>query len=224
MIKKTAMILAAGRGERLRPLTDRSPKPMCLVNNAPLIEHHVSNLAKAGFSRIVINHAHLGGTIRQHLGSGSRWGVELCYSPEPPGGLETGGGLFNALPVLGESPFLAVNGDIFTDFDFRQVNLESLECLHLVLVKKDPELGHHGDFGLDGRVLKASPPDYIFSGIAGYNPNLFTGYNPGRYSVLPLIRQYTAEGKVTAQVHQGVWYDVGTLGRLAALTRLINKK
>ncbi|MBY0377209.1 MAG: NTP transferase domain-containing protein, partial [Gammaproteobacteria bacterium] len=120
---KTAMILAAGRGDRLKPLTEKQPKAMCLVQQKPLIEHHVARLAELGFERIVINHAYLGSQIRRHLGTGSKWGIEICYAPEPPGGLETGGGIYNALPLLGKQPFVTVNADVFTDFNFRMLHL-----------------------------------------------------------------------------------------------------
>jgi MurNAc alpha-1-phosphate uridylyltransferase len=215
---KVAMILAAGRGERLKPLTDYIPKPLCKVNHIPLIEHHLLNLARAGFERIIINHAYLGGCIRQYLGNGARWGVEIHYSPEPPGGLETGGGIVQALPFLGNNPFITVNADIYTDFDFQQLRqIDSSQLMHLVLVKNNTALSHYGDFGLttDALVIN-SKRDYTFAGIAYYHPQIFKNCQYGRYSVTPLIKKYVDEQKVTGSMHQGLWYDIGSLERLKA--------
>ncbi|MFI4919058.1 MAG: N-acetylmuramate alpha-1-phosphate uridylyltransferase MurU [Legionellales bacterium] len=214
---KTAMILAAGRGERLRPLTENQPKALCMVHGKPLIEHHVINLALAGFNRIVINHAYLGGQIRQHLGDGSRWGVEICYVPEPPGGLETGGGIVNALALLGDQPFITVNADVFTDFNFKKLQTDAINCIHLIVVKKNPALQHLGDFGLiNGHHLTNSNLEYTFAGIACYHPQVFSKEKPGRYSVTPLLKQFTSENKVTADLHQGTWFDIGSIERLQA--------
>lgn len=214
---KTAMILAAGRGDRLRPVTDKIPKALCKVHGIPLIEHHVSKLAQAGFTRLVINHAYLGGQIRHHLGNGDRWNVEICYSPEPPGGLETGGGIVNALPLLGTQPFLTVNADIYTDFDFKGIALETISYLHLILVNKNTELAHHGDFSLiNNSQLSNTPPDYTFAGIAGYHPRIFKEASQGRYSVAPLMRLYAQEGKATGELYQGKWFDIGSIRRLNA--------
>ncbi|MCW8397439.1 nucleotidyltransferase family protein [Legionella sp. PATHC038] len=218
---KTAMILAAGRGERLKPLTDVKPKALCIVKEKPLIEHHVVNLAKAGFERLVINHAYLGGKIRQHLGNGARWGVEICYSPEPPGGLETGGGIVNALPLLGTKPFIAVNADIYTDFDFSQLQFENTPSIHVILVTKNPSLNHHGDFGLINQTqLSNTNREYTLAGICCYHPQVFSHCQQGRYSVAPLIRQYAAQNKATADVYNGLWYDIGTLERLHAVNQI----
>lgn len=216
---KTAMILAAGRGERLRPLTERIPKPLCVVRGLPLIEHHVNRLVQAGFTRLVINHAYLGSKIRHHLGNGSRWGIEIHYSPEPPGGLETGGGIVKALPLLGDQPFVTVNSDIYTDFDFRQLSFDNLSSMHLVLVKKNPDLGHRGDFGLDGAHLTNSIADYTFSGIACYHPQVFYQCSQGRYSVTPLIRRYAQDGMATAELYEGDWFDIGSVERLNAVNK-----
>ncbi|TAL58871.1 MAG: nucleotidyltransferase family protein [Legionella sp.] len=214
---KTAMILAAGRGERLKPLTEKIPKALCLVQGKPLIEHHVLNLAKAGFERIVINHAYLGGKIRQYLGNGSRYGVEICYSPETPGGLETGGGIVKALPLLGKDSFVTVNGDIYTDFDFSSIDPAHNEFLTMILVKNNPGLLHHGDFGLSpNHTLTNTNLDYTFAGIACYQPEIFSGCQQGRYSVTPLIRQLVAENKVLGRLHSGFWFDIGSQERLEA--------
>ncbi|HBI21449.1 MAG TPA: nucleotidyltransferase family protein [Legionella sp.] len=211
---KTAMILAAGRGERLRPLTDLTPKALCKVQGTPLIEYHVAHLAQAGFDRIVINHAYLGGQIRRRLGTGEHWGIEIRYAPEPPGGLETGGGIFNALPLLGDKPFLTVNADIFTDFDFETLALPIQSGAHLVLIKK-PDYQSQGDFGLSstGR-LNNTHRQYTFAGIACYRPGMFHGVKPGRYSVTPLLRRLAMDGQATGTVYTGTWIDIGSPARL----------
>jgi len=212
---KVAMILAAGRGERLKPLTDNIPKALCVVKGKPLIEHHVINLAAAGFTKLIINHAYLGGLIRHHLGNGSKWGVEIVYSPEPPGGLETGGGIVNALPLLGNSPFLTVNADIYTDFDFTTVDLKSTSLLHVQLIKKNPALHHNGDFGLvNGNQLCNTPLDYTFMGIACYHPELFVNRPLGRYSMARIIKYYALQKMATASIYQGTWFDIGSIERL----------
>ena len=215
---KIAMILAAGRGERLKPITQTLPKALCMVNGKPLIEHHVINLAHAGFKQIVINHAYLGDQIRQYLGNGTRFGVEIFYSPEPPGGLETGGGIVNALPLLGNSPFITVNADVFTDYDFTK--LKAPDTLHLILTTNNSALGHHGDFGLmNDTQLTNVNLEYTFAGIACYHPRIFAQCDHGRYSVTPLIRQYVEQGKATASLHQGIWFDIGSVERLKAANK-----
>lgn len=211
---KTAMILAAGRGERLRPITDVIPKALCMVHGMPLIEYHVINLARAGFTRLVINHAYLGSQIRQYLGNGSRWGIEICYAPEPPGGLETGGGIVNALPLLGNKPFLTVNADIFTDYDFITPPLPVNSHVHLILVRK-PSYCLHGDFGLShAGLLDNNDRQYTFSGIAYYQPVLFNNLKPGRYSITPTLRHLAALGHATGHVYTGKWFDIGDCERL----------
>ncbi|MBI2785939.1 MAG: nucleotidyltransferase family protein [Legionella longbeachae] len=218
---KTAMILAAGRGERLKPLTEIKPKALCMVKEKPLIEHHVINLAKAGFDKIIINHAYLGGQIRRHLGNGNHWGIEICYSPEPPGGLETGGGIVNALSQLGDKPFITVNADIFTDFDFTQLQSANTDSIHVILVKKNPALNHHGDFGLINQTqLSNANPDYTLAGICCYHPQIFANCKQGRYSVAPLIRQYAEQNKVTASIYNGIWLDIGSMERLQAANQI----
>lgn len=212
---KTAMILAAGRGERLKPFTDSQPKALCIVKGKPLIEHHVINLAKAGYTRLIINHAYLGGYIRQYLGNGDRFGVTIDYSPEPPGGLETGGGIVKALPLLGKDPFLAVNADIYTDFDFSDIDLNTVPCAHLILVNKNMALDHFGDFSLIGdHQLSNENPQYIFSGIVAYNPLVFKQCQQGRYSMTPLLRQWTQNNQTSASLYQGLWFDIGSMERL----------
>jgi N-acetyl-alpha-D-muramate 1-phosphate uridylyltransferase len=213
-----AMILAAGRGERMRPLTDRTPKPLLPVAGKPLIVWHLERLARAGYRDIVINHAHLGDQIEALLDDGSAWGVTIRYSEEPPGALETAGGIANALPLLGDAPFLVVNGDIWCDLDFATVPmLADGDLAHLVLAPNPP---HHpnGDFDLlDGRV-RGVPPRLTFSGIGRYRPELFASVERGKPAKLaPLLREAMATNRVSGQTHTGRWVDVGTPERLAAL-------
>ncbi|KTD31386.1 MULTISPECIES: N-acetylmuramate alpha-1-phosphate uridylyltransferase MurU [Legionella] len=211
---KTAMILAAGRGERLRPLTDIHPKALCLVHQKPLIQYHVEKLARSGFERIVINHAHLGGQIRQHLGTGALWGIEICYAPEPPGGLETGGGIYNALPLLGNDPFVTVNADIFTDYEFSSLHLTNGAKLHLVLVD-NPSHNAKGDFGLiHQNQLSNQGKRYTYSGIACYHPEAFKQCHAGRYSVVALFHNLIKENLATGELYRGLWVDIGSAERL----------
>lgn len=214
---KTAMILAAGRGERLKPLTNNVPKALASVHGKPLIEHHIINLVQAGYKKIVINHAYLGDQIRHYIGNGDRWGAKIDYSPEPPGGLETGGGIVRALPLLGNEPFLVVNSDIFTDFNFSTINLWQISTIHLILINKNPSLKHHGDFGITNtKRLTNSNPEYTFAGIACYNPQVFNQCKQGRYSITPLIRSYAEQEAVSAEIYDGLWYDIGSPERLHA--------
>ncbi len=214
-----AMILAAGRGERMRPLTDATPKPLLEVRGKPLIVWLIEALAHAGIRDIVINHAHLGSMIEAALGDGGRFGTRIAYSPEREA-LETAGGIARALPFLGTTPFLAVNGDIFCDFDFATLPAAALgaDAAHLVLV---PNPAHHpqGDFSLErGRAGAQGQPRWTFSGIGLYRPEFFASVVPGsKAQLVTLLRAAIAEGKVGAQIHRGAWHDVGTPERLAAL-------
>jgi MurNAc alpha-1-phosphate uridylyltransferase len=218
------MILAAGRGERMRPLTDRIPKPLLPVNGRPLIQHHIEALAAAGFRELVINHAHLGDQIEQALGDGGRWGLNIQYSPEPEGALETGGGIFKALPLLGDAPFLVVNGDISTDYDFSRLALPENSLAHLVLVA-NPAHNPQGDFCLDdGRVSDGPGERLTFSGIGIYRPELFAGCRAGAFPLAPLLKSAMAQGRVTGEYYGGRWVDVGTPERLAELERLLSTK
>jgi len=217
-----AMVLAAGRGERMRPLTDHTPKPLLAVGGKPLIAWHLERLAAAGFTDIVINHAHLGQQIEGALGTGSHWGLTIRYSPEPPGALETAGGIVQALPLLGEQPFLVINGDIFCDWDVARAAkaLAPGDLAHLVLV---PNPGHNtnGDFALQGqRVTSDAPHKDTFAGIGIYHPALFAGLVAGQPAKLaPLLRTAMGAGKVSGERHQGRWVDVGTPQRLDELDR-----
>ena len=215
-----AMILAAGRGERMRPLTDHTPKPLLPVAGKPLIVWHIERLARAGFRELVINHAHLGDQIEALLGSGDAWGLRIDYSPEPPGALETAGGIANALPLLGNDPFLVVNGDIFCDWDFARAHdiLATERLAHLVLIDNPP---HHpvGDFTLAAGTVGLGATDRLtFSGIGVYHPALFAGISRGTPAKLaPLLRTAIDAGKIGGERHAGRWVDVGTPERLAAL-------
>jgi len=218
------MILAAGRGERMRPLTDRTPKPLLPVAGKPLIVWHLERLARAGFRDIVINYAHLGDQIEALLDDGSAWGVSIRYSEEPPGALETAGGIANALPLLGNAPFLVVNGDIYCEWDFGRAHdaLASEDLAHLVLV---PNPAHHpgGDFALDAdRVAADGATRVTFAGIGIYRPQLFASVERGKPAKLaPLLRTAMSEHLVAGESFAGRWVDVGTPERLAWLDDLL---
>jgi len=217
----TAMILAAGRGERMRPLTDHTPKPLLQVAGKPLIVWHIERLAAAGIRELVVNHAHLGHLIEQALGDGDRWGVRIRYSAEGEGkALETGGGIYKALPMLGEQPFLVVNGDIWCDVDYAALALASDRLAHLVLVA-NPSHNPAGDFHLDaaGQVHADGEPRLTFSGIGLYAPALFASCIPGAFPLAPLLRDAMAKGRVSGQLHPGRWVDVGTPQRLLMLDK-----
>ncbi|RUR14511.1 N-acetylmuramate alpha-1-phosphate uridylyltransferase MurU [Legionella septentrionalis] len=219
---KTAMILAAGRGERLRPITEQKPKALCTVHGIPLLAHHITNLVRAGFNKLIINHAYLGGQIRQYVGNGGRWGIEIHYSPEPPGGLETGGGIAQALHLLGTEPFLTVNADIHTDYKFADLSLPEHSLVHLVLVDK-PAYSRQGDFGLLGSRLINEDKHYTFTGIACYHPDFFRAAPIGRYSVAPLWREAARKQQATGEVYSGRWFDIGSPERLLAANGLCSK-
>lgn len=213
-----AMILAAGRGERMRPLTDHAPKPLLPVAGKALIEHTLGQLVRAGFNEIVINHAHMGDMIEDQLGDGQRYGARIRYSPEGDQALETAGGIINALPLLGDGPFLVVNGDVATDFPFATLHQVTVDLAYLVLVDNPP---HHvqGDFGLDaeGRVIDKGDRSFTFSGIGIYRPYLFDGIPPGVSKLAPLLRRAIARKRVFGQKYEGFWMDVGTPERLKEL-------
>ena len=216
-----AMILAAGKGERLRPLTLHMPKPLVPVGGVPLIEYHIRALAAAGFRELVINHAWLGAQIEAYLGDGARFGVSIAYSAEGEP-LETGGGIHRALPLLGAAPFLLVNGDIWTDYDFAALRRAPEGLAHLVLVDNP---AHHpeGDFRLqDGRAApRGAQAGLTYSGIAVLDPALFAGCRPGAFKLAPLLLAAMAEGRVAGEHFRGRWVDVGTHERLAEVERLL---
>jgi MurNAc alpha-1-phosphate uridylyltransferase len=220
-----AMILAAGLGTRMQPLTHHTPKPLLRVGGKSLMVWHLENLARAGFKEVVINIAHLGSQILEALGDGSEWGLSLHYSDEQEeGGLESAGGIVKALPHLQEShPFLVLNGDIWTTYRFEmEKRLPSGILAHLVLV---PNPAHHpeGDFSLkEGKV--ADTPQYTFSGIGYYAPELFEKVSYGKRALAPLLREAMRQGRVRGELYEGEWYDIGTPQRLAALnTALFNR-
>lgn len=218
------MILAAGLGERMRPLTDVTPKPLLKVGGIPLILWHIERLAHDDFTEIIINIAHLGHQIPEALGDGSEWGVKITYSDEQEeGALESAGGIVKALPLLGDEPFLVLNGDIWTDYDF-QANRKLPEGIlaHLILVP-NPEHNSEGDFALNGqRVVDAK--QYTFSGIGYYSPKLFEGLPYGKNALAPLLRAAMKEGKVTGELYEGEWLDIGTPERLELLNaQLMNR-
>jgi MurNAc alpha-1-phosphate uridylyltransferase len=214
---RSAMILAAGRGERMRPLTDRAPKPLLEVRGKALIEYHLERLAVAGIQQVAVNLCWLGAMIRDRLGDGSRYGVRIAYSEESPHALETGGGIFRALPLLGKEPFLVLNGDVFTDYPATGAALAADRDAHLVLVPNPPQHAQ-GDFGLEqGLALPSAPTQYTFSGIAVYRPEFFTGCVDGAFALKPLLLRSMAARRCSAELYRGLWEDVGTPERLAAL-------
>lgn len=212
-----AMILAAGRGERLRPLTDRLPKPLIEAGGKPLIVWHLERLARAGVAEVVINLAHLGGMVREAVGDGDRFGLAIHYSDEPPGALETGGGILAALPLLGDEPFLVVNGDCWTDLDPGTLSLSARDLAHLALVD-NPAHNPSGDFALAaGRVRNTGSPMLTYAGVAVLHPDLFRDCRPGCFPLAPLLRQAADAGRAGGTHHAGTWFDVGTPERLEAL-------
>ncbi|WP_281559728.1 N-acetylmuramate alpha-1-phosphate uridylyltransferase MurU [Thalassomonas sp. RHCl1] len=232
-----AMILAAGRGERMKPLTDTCPKPMLTVHGKPLIEYHIERLVAAGITEIVINHAWLGQQIETYLGDGSRWHANIRYSAEKNGALETAGGIANALPLLGQEAFWLVNGDVFSSFDFKaQPKLDGQQQAHLFMVN-NPEHHPGGDFAITQGMLdnlsenKAQRQSYTYSGIAIFKPAFFqqqaffsgsgcSGQGAGTVMPLgPLLREGANQQKITASILPGSWTDVGTPERLAQLNQ-----
>ncbi len=219
-----AMILAAGRGERMRPLTDHTPKPLLPVAGKPLIVHHLEALQAAGIHELVINTGHLGEQLPAALGDGRAWGVHILYSPEPPQALETGGGIFQALPLLGSEPFLVVNGDVWSDCPFARLPTAPAGLAHLVLVNNPP---HHpnGDFALttDGRVRESGQPQLTYSGISVLRPELFSDCAPGRFPLGPLLRRAMAAGQISGEHYVGGWRDIGAPQRLAELDHALRQ-
>jgi N-acetyl-alpha-D-muramate 1-phosphate uridylyltransferase len=225
-----ALIFAAGLGERMRPLTDHTPKPLLSVRGKPLIVWHLEKLAAIGVHYVVINTSHLADQFPQVLGDGSRWGLRLRYAYEGPTPLETGGGMLNALPLLGPEPFVVVSGDIWTDADFADLPAEPAGVAHLLMVDNQP---HHpqGDFALDGNGLLHSKGDkrLTYSGIGVYRREFLDGWRdivehdaatdskPPRFKIRPLLEAGMARGAVTGSHHHGDWTDVGTPERLASL-------
>lgn len=214
------MILAAGRGKRLQPLTDTTPKPLLKLDNFTIIEHLLFNLSAAGFKEIIINTAHLGEKITRTLQNGTRYGVSIIYSHELPGGLETGGGIFKALPLLGPAPFLVVSGDIWTDYPFADLKNKTISGLaHLVMVD-NPQHHLHGDFNLSSNQLNYTEGRRLtFANIGIYHPNLFANCTPGFFKLGPLLHTATSAGQTTGEYFTGNWVNVGTLEILDALRK-----
>ncbi len=212
-----AMILAAGRGERMRPLTDATPKPLLKVQEKPLLVHHLIALKHAGVSQVVINHAWLGEQIEALIGDGAEYGLQVKYSPEPAGGLETAGGIFHALPLLGGEPFIVVNGDIWCDYPFKALPSQLQGVAHLVMVDNPPQ-HPEGDFSLHQQQLALSSDNALtYSGIAVFHPDFFAKCQAGRYPLAPLLREQIAQQKVSGEYYPGSWCDVGTPERLCKL-------
>jgi MurNAc alpha-1-phosphate uridylyltransferase len=241
------MILAAGKGERMRPLTHSRPKPLLDVGGMALIEHHLYALASAGFSEVVVNLSWLGEQLRAALGHGSRYGLSIAYSEEGPEPLETGGGIFRALPLLcpiGVEPFLVLNGDVWMQYPFAGLRekyaqgLPGRDQAHLVLVP-NPEHNPQGDFTFDaGRMVESVPgmaadtsvatriaalPKYTFSGLAVYQPSLFNACEDGKFKLAPLLRAAAVNARVSAELFEGDWLDIGTPERLAELNARLSR-
>jgi N-acetyl-alpha-D-muramate 1-phosphate uridylyltransferase len=212
-----AMILAAGRGERMRPLTDSMPKPLLRVAGKPLLQYHLESLRAAGIKDVVINLAWQGEKIREYFGDGARYGLAIQYSEETPNALETAGGIFRALPYLRPAPFIAINGDIFCDFPLATLDIGADDWAHLVMVPNPPQ-HRHGDFGCAaGRALQDAQQRFTFSGIAIYREEFFANCVDGAFPLRPLLVRAMQQGRCGAELYTGVWEDVGTPQRLATL-------
>lgn len=216
-----AMILAAGRGERMRPLTDETPKPLLRVGGKPLIQHQIEALAAAGVREIVVNLAWKGAMIRDALGDGAALGVRILYSDEGETALDTGGGVFKALPMLGVEPFLVVSADIWTDFDFGRLSGRpaTRDVAHFILVS-NPPFNEKGDFCLvDGRVAEAGGPRLTYANIGVFRPEFFGGCEGGRFPLAPLMYEWARKGRVSGERYEGRWWNVGTPVQLLQLDR-----
>ena len=214
-----AMILAAGYGKRLRPLTDHTPKPLVPVGGKPLVVHHLEKIAETGIRDVVINLGHLGSKIPEALGNGSQWGLSIEYSNEGPDPLETGGGMAKALPLLGPDPFLLVNGDVWCDLDFDTIpkTLGANDQALLFLVQR-PQWRDRGDFALENdRVTESENPQFLYSGIALYHPSILDGAQVEKFSIVPRLKKAISANHVAGVLHSGEWDDVGTPDRLQSI-------
>ena len=218
-----AMLLAAGRGERMRPLTDTLPKPLAVVRGKPMIVHHLEKLARFGVRTVVINLAWLGSRVREALGDGAQWGLSIRYSEEGDEALDVGGGIFRALPWLGQAPFLVVSADIYTDLEFATLRIAEDALAQLLLV---PNPGHHphGDFELrDQRIFEPADPQaalpWTYAGIGLFRRELFDGCLPGKFPLLPSLRRAMRQQRLYGQTFTGFWSNVGTMAQLNALQR-----
>jgi MurNAc alpha-1-phosphate uridylyltransferase len=217
-----AMILAAGRGERMRPLTDTSPKPLLEVGGKPLIEYHIERLAAVGIRDLVINLAWLGAKLREAIGDGERFGVRIQYSDEGDEALETGGGICKALPLLGSEPFIVVSGDVWTDFPFESLRLGTGDLAHFVLVP-NPEFHMKGDFGLERGRITENAPKYTYANIGLFSPAFFDGCTVEKFPLRRPMTKWIAAGKVSGELYRGTWHNVGTPAQLDALDRVLQK-
>ncbi|MGD9888931.1 MAG: N-acetylmuramate alpha-1-phosphate uridylyltransferase MurU [Halothiobacillaceae bacterium] len=218
-----AMILAAGEGQRMRPLTLTTPKPLLCVHGTPLIVHNIQRLVAAGITDIIINTAYLGAHIHRALGDGQAFGAKIRYSHEGASGLETAGGIRRALPLIGSNPFILVNADIYTDYDYQTLINPSPALAHLVLVN-NPEQHTKGDFCLEHGLVRNQPaqtgkPTLTYSGIARLHPQLFHDIPPGKHPLAPILRHAANQNQISGEHYQGQWHDIGTPERLAALNR-----
>ena len=219
-----AMILAAGRGERLRPLTDTTPKPLIQAGSRKLIEHHLYALSAAGFTDVIINICHLGQQIIDTLGDGSRYQLNIHYSDERNAVLETGGGIVKALPLLKSDKFLVINGDIWTDYDLSRLPDKMDSLAHLVLVS-NPAHNASGDFSLEGNRVterKKHQATWTYSGLGIYSHQFFESCEEKPFPLAPLLRSYMASGQISGEIHEGFWFDIGTRERLDQLNQTLN--
>ncbi|UCB55438.1 MAG: nucleotidyltransferase family protein [Thiotrichales bacterium] len=213
-----AMILAAGRGERLRPHTDITPKPLIQVGKHRLIEYHLLNLAKAGIEDVIINISWLAEQIRETLGDGQDYSLNITYSDEGDEALETAGGIINALPLLGDDPFIVINGDIWCDYDLSLLGSRHMEHeAHLVLVN-NPEHNPEGDFAIENNLIRNSGETRLtYSGIGIYTTRFFADTAPGKKALAPILRKKSEHNKISGEIYNGQWVDIGTIERLAQL-------
>jgi MurNAc alpha-1-phosphate uridylyltransferase len=214
------MILAAGRGERMRPLTDEKPKPLLEVGGKPLVQYHIENLAAAGVREIVINLAWQGAKLRSAIGDGARFGVHIEYSDEDDFALETGGGICKALPLLGDAPFIVVSGDVWTDFPFATLSLRASDVAHFVVVP-NPDFHAKGDFGLDHGRMTDTGSKYTYANIGMFAPRFFAGCKVERFALAPLMFEWIRRGSVSGELYEGAWHNIGTPAQLAALDRAL---
>ena len=216
-----AMILAAGRGERMQPLTDTTPKPLLKVAGKPLIEYCIENLVAAGFTQLVINLSHLGQQIRDYCGNGSQWGAVISYSDEGEAALETAGGIAYALPLLGDQPFLVINADIICDYPLAELRNKQFDLAHLVLIDNPPH-NPQGDFSLNQNMLsEIGAEKFTFSGIGIYHPDLFKSIAFGPLKLRPVLNQAMQDQRISGEKFDGLWMDIGTPARLKEIEAVL---
>jgi MurNAc alpha-1-phosphate uridylyltransferase len=218
-----AIVLSAGRGERMRPLTDTTPKPLLTVAGKPLIVYHLEALARAGIRDVVVNLSWLGERIRTALGDGARYGVRIVYSDEGPVALETGGGVLKALPFLGPGPFLALSGDVWTDFPLAGLRLAPGDVAHFVLTP-NPDFRPQGDFGLSGGRITDAPPRFTYANVGVFRPEFFANAEPGRFPLGPLMFEWSRKGRVSGELYRGRWHNIGTPTQLSELEQQVSPR